>query len=341
MSISDDNEIAEEGADTVPPVKAILAVSVLDAADQTLLGFAATLAERHGARLHVMAAIEAPSDLDALARAAGLSRAEALKRLADEAQAALEAKTAQLSRKPDTIHVRQGKPFLEIIRHAIDCGADLVLKQVEKRTALNRLLFTSTDQHLLRKCPCPVWLRHETSADQTQRLIAAVDLDGRAGGDAATLSGLNRRIVDAAVQIADRSGAEIYLLNAWDAPGEGKVQLWSDAPDPNAAALSYVNQVQAARRNALNALAGQARQVLDASGANAVRLIPALRRGAPREVIPAETAALQADVLVMGTIARIGVPGFIIGNTAEDILNSIECSVVTVKPPAYSSPVLR
>lgn len=49
--------------------------------------------------------------------------------------------------------------------------------------------------------------------------------------------------------------------------------------------------------------------------------------------------AFTPDILVMGTIARTGIPGFMIGNTAEDILNSVDCSVLTVKPPNYVSPL--
>ena len=48
---------------------------------------------------------------------------------------------------------------------------------------------------------------------------------------------------------------------------------------------------------------------------------------------------LAADVIVMGTVARTGVPGFIMGNTAETILNQIDCSVLAIKPPGFETPV--
>jgi len=40
---------------------------------------------------------------------------------------------------------------------------------------------------------------------------------------------------------------------------------------------------------------------------------------------------IGADLVVMGTIARTGIPGFITGNTAESILNQIYCSVLEIK----------
>lgn len=48
---------------------------------------------------------------------------------------------------------------------------------------------------------------------------------------------------------------------------------------------------------------------------------------------------LGAELVVMGTVGRTGIPGFIIGNTAETILNQIECSVLAVKPDGFVTPV--
>jgi len=41
----------------------------------------------------------------------------------------------------------------------------------------------------------------------------------------------------------------------------------------------------------------------------------------------------------MGTVARTGVPGFITGNTAESILNQLECSVLAIKPAGFVTPI--
>jgi len=41
----------------------------------------------------------------------------------------------------------------------------------------------------------------------------------------------------------------------------------------------------------------------------------------------------------MGTVCRTGVAGFFIGNTAEDVLNQVESSVLTVKPDGFVTPI--
>jgi len=41
----------------------------------------------------------------------------------------------------------------------------------------------------------------------------------------------------------------------------------------------------------------------------------------------------------MGTVARTGIPGLIIGNTAESILSDIDCSLLAVKPEGFVTPI--
>lgn len=43
----------------------------------------------------------------------------------------------------------------------------------------------------------------------------------------------------------------------------------------------------------------------------------------------------------MGSVARTGIPGFIIGNAAESILGQVKCSVLVVKPDGLISPVIE
>jgi len=50
-----------------------------------------------------------------------------------------------------------GTGFLQIIRTVLRNGHDLVIKPAENPDFIERL-FGSDDMHLLRKCPCPVWL---------------------------------------------------------------------------------------------------------------------------------------------------------------------------------------
>ena len=50
-------------------------------------------------------------------------------------------------------------------------------------------------------------------------------------------------------------------------------------------------------------------------------------------------AGLGADLVVMGAVARTGISGLIIGNTAEAILDQLTCSVLAIKPAGFKTPV--
>jgi nucleotide-binding universal stress UspA family protein len=62
-------------------------------------------------------------------------------------------------------------------------------------------------------------------------------------------------------------------------------------------------------------------------------------KGEPDRLIPEMSEKLAADVVVMGTVARTGLDGVLIGNTAENVLQQIGRSVLAVKPEGFVSPV--
>jgi len=64
-----------------------------------------------------------------------------------------------------------------------------------------------------------------------------------------------------------------------------------------------------------------------------------LRRGPAAANIFAVAEEVEADLIVMGTVCRTGMAGFLIGNTAESLLSRVTCSVLAVKPPGFQSPV--
>jgi universal stress protein E len=86
-----------------------------------------------------------------------------------------------------------------------------------------------------------------------------------------------------------------------------------------------------------------AKRVLDACLATGNAEIPIgqvhFERGSPGSVIAGLAANLNADLLVMGTVARTGVAGFLIGNAAERVLREVNCSMLTVKPLNFVSPI--
>lgn len=282
--------------------------------------------------------VEAPADLPRIARAAhqDLSdlRISLREGLRDAAQRAIDTGFEEAA---IPLTVVEGKPFIEIIRFALAQGVDLVVKQAVAAGRRHHRLLGSTDQHLLRKCPCPVWLAR-SAAPAPGTVVAAVDVDEAMASEPATLHGLNLRILEAAVAAAGCTGARLTLLHAWDAPGENMLRMWSDGGDPDVAVGAYLDGIRHAHEAGLAALRHEAERMAAERGIG-IAVESMLVRGEPRDVIPETVQALEASVLVMGTVARTGIPGLIIGNTAEDIVNSVECDLLTVKPQGFRTPL--
>ena len=64
-----------------------------------------------------------------------------------------------------------------------------------------------------------------------------------------------------------------------------------------------------------------------------------LLKGEPEDVIPQFARDNAVDLIVMGTVALTGIAGLLIGSTAERLLRHVECSLLTVKPEEFVSPV--
>ncbi|MDJ1006189.1 MAG: universal stress protein [Paracoccaceae bacterium] len=309
-----------------------------DTDDQIALRSAAALADRYGAALEVFACVEPPHDIGVLARLANRTPDRLIGEMSEHRRARIEAQIeAHLPGRPVGRHLRTGKTFVEVIRHVIANDIDFVVKAAEPLTGLDRFLFASTDQHLLRKCPCPVWLQTEGADPAPSHVLAAVDIDAWDAAEPETLFSLNRRVIDTARRIAAPTGAKITVLHAWDAMGDGMVWAFSSKGDARATADAYVNAVLDARHKAMDKLLRDVSA--DERHGAGIELAPRLIRGAPERVIEEQSRALGADVVVMGTVARTGLSGVFIGNTAENIINSLACPVVAVKPEGFVSPL--
>lgn len=231
--------------------------------------------------------------------------------------------------------VAVGTVFVEVIRAVLRDGHDLVIKVAEAPDYLQRL-FGSTDMHLLRKCPCPLWLMKPQENVALDKVLAAVDFDPLPTPNNLQ-DQLNQRILAIASSLASHNSASLHLVHAWEAFAEGRMRARADRDQD--LLDRYFQKEQAKHQGALAALVDSLRQSVDDETFARLNLGLHLPKGAAIKVIPQLANDLAAQVVVMGTVARTGIPGLIIGNTAEAILDQLTCSVLAVKPPGFVSPV--
>jgi nucleotide-binding universal stress UspA family protein len=299
---------------------------------------AVTLAENNQASLSVVSVVErvttgigipndspVPADLQAAMVAA---HAQNLETLVAPYNSRVEISTSVLI----------GSPFLEIIREVLRTGRDLVIKSPEPGEWLDRL-FDSDDMHLLRKCPCPVWLIKPQAPETFRCILAMVDVDtGYPAAEMDTRHALNRKILELASSLALSEFAELHIAHAWHAIGESAMRSgFMQTSEKNLTA--YVEQVRRDRALSLDTLIQEVTGNLGQAALDYLKPQTHLVKGWARKEIPALARRINADLVVMGTVARTGIAGLLIGNTAETILNQIDCSVLAIKPPGFLTPV--
>ncbi len=219
-----------------------------DPSKQTVLARACRLAKQNGARVKLIAIVE---DLPWYTRLV-LPNAEELQTLlVREKSEELEGLAEGLRSEgiDNSVKVLRGRRHLEMVREVLRGEHDLLMKEAEPNESV---LFGSTDMHLLRACPCPVWLfKPEHAGRNFAQVLAAVD--PAPPPDEADLlhlkaevapkdAALDAKILDLAGLLADNEGAELHVVHAWSAPGEALV--WSEV------ALAQEQVEQLPRRHA-------------------------------------------------------------------------------------------
>jgi nucleotide-binding universal stress UspA family protein len=219
--------------------------------------------------------------------------------------------------------VLRGRASIALVQEVLRAGHDLLVRSHARDLAAPRP-FGSIDMQLFRRCPCPVWAVGPGAVTAPRRVLAAVHATV---GDAEEEE-LNRKIIDTALLLARLGAGSIVVLQAWTAFAEGLMRSHS-TPDEAAA---YVKSAEDWARQGLDSLV---RSFGDRLASARIEL----RKGEPEEIIPPFVVSQGIDLIVMGTVARTGIGGVLIGNTAERLLQRLVCSVVAVKPDGFLTPV--
>lgn len=219
-----------------------------------------------------------------------------------------------------------GTPFLEIIREVLRNKHDLVMATAEGRGGLKEKLFGSTAMQLMRKCPCPVWVVKPTQAERYTRILAAVDptpLDEEQYA-------INIKIMDLATSLARRQQYELLVVHTWTFPSEHSLR--SGYLVASSEVDRWVSKAQDLHRRRLT-------ELLAPYPLQDLKSRVYMLKGEPGNLIPMLAAKMAVGLIVMGTVSRTGVAGLFMGNTAERILHQVDCSVLTVKPDGFVTPV--
>jgi len=193
------------------------------------------------------------------------------------------------------------------VQQAEGCG--LVVKQHFPDSALKKALLTPEDWKLLRQCPSPVLLVKTAGSWKDKVILAAIDV----GNTDLEHRHLHNTIIDHGYDIATMAKARLHVISAHPSP------MLSSA-DPT---FQLSETIQARYREQCKSF--QAEFDIDDDHLH-------IEEGPADVLIPFMVHKLQAAVTVIGTVARSGLSGVLIGNTAEVVLDSVESDVLVLKP---------
>lgn len=217
--------------------------------------------------------------------------------------------------------VWHNRPFEAVVKAVLEHNFDLVIKGTHDHDVLKSMIFTPTDWHILRKCPCPVLLVKEHAWPEQGNIIAAVN----AGSEQEHHKSLNKLVITKALQMAELLQAKVHLVNAY--PGT-PVNIAIEIPEFNP--QEYNSTLQRHHKDAVKLLADD-------------YAIPAeqchVLEGMPEDVIPKLARQLDAEMVLIGTIGRTGLSAAIIGNTAEHVIDRLDCDVLALKPENFVCPL--
>lgn len=223
-----------------------------------------------------------------------------------------------------TSRVLWGKTSVEIIREVIRGRHDLILRVAKGHESVARGFFGATGRRLLRECPCAVCLIPEVQTQDFKHVLACVDPSSEHELDAE----LNEKVLGMATGVSTRHKSELSIIHAWSIDSEQLLKHRMSPEDYD----NMVSRQKASRRDRLNSF-------LQSHGCTVDDDHVYLVKSDPGYAIPDFAREKKVDLVVMGTVARSGLTGMVIGNTAERILEDLECSVLALKPSGFESPI--
>jgi universal stress protein E len=222
--------------------------------------------------------------------------------------------------------VRWDYPAYEgIVRQALRYKADMVVATSRRHRRLERWFLDLTDWQLIRLCPAPLLLIKSTRPWRKPTVLAAVDPMHAHAKPAA----LDDRILETAELFHDHLGgsldaAHVHAAAVSVVPGPmGEALL---VPGPIADTRKITRRVRKVVKKMSRPYDVKERHLHIAAGDPALMLPKIARRS-------------RAQIVVMGAVSRSNFRRLFIGDTAQRVIDRLDCDICIVKSAGFRTPV--
>jgi universal stress protein E len=209
--------------------------------------------------------------------------------------------------------IRSETAWLAVIREVLRENIDIVLAAKRSNISSDDRKLGTVARKLLRKSPCAVWLEDPAESGDPSIILAATDL-----------TPVGDRAVELAASVAHALGAKLHIVHAFSlsiqVQLEGREARIPFERQQREGAIAHIESVLATT------------QIADPADIH-------VGLTSPTQAVLESVARLRPGLVVMGTVSRGGIPGLLTGNTAERLIDRINCGLLTVKPKDFVCPV--
>ncbi len=180
--------------------------------------------------------------------------------------------------------------YQAVVDASKNSGVEAVLKASHKHSATQRMLKKTSDWTLIRQCECPVLLVKDRPSGEGRKVLAAVDLRGEKDH----YEEINANILDFCRRYVGTKDAELHFVNAH--------KDLASRPDRGS--------------------------MIRACGVDTDNVH--IKMGDPGKMIVKTASEVGANLVVIGNSARSGFSAAVNSNTAEKILDDLECDLLAI-----------
>lgn len=191
---------------------------------------------------------------------------------------------------------------------------DLVIKATKPHHGIVDRIFTHSDWNILRHCPAPVMLVKSSKPWANNRILASIDATSHDEGHRL----INENILDFAEHLADHFLTDLHLVNSYPMVALAFAMV-PEVTAPN----DIQNYITKQHRTECEKYAHK-------YSINEDHIH--ITEGDPDDVVEIMSKEIDADLVVIGSVARQGFSGVLLGNTAERIVDRVSADVLVIKP---------
>jgi universal stress protein E len=201
--------------------------------------------------------------------------------------------------------------YIGILDAAKDCQADMIIKACQQPQGVDAVVRTPQDWNLLRHSDIPVMMVKAEAWRRDPVVLCALDALHEDQEE------LNRRIIREGSQLAAilQGNLDIVVAHPFVQPFIG----------PNTVPIDFEKIRDEVERD----IKASIERMVDLEDTSFRYLV--IEEGATANAVGHQVDTSDAEILIMGTVARDGVKGFVLGNTSETILYRVQCDVAVLR----------